>query len=452
MEKIAKDYVDFLSECKTERLCVRKIVEEAEKNGWRNLDGVKSLKAGDRVYVNKMGKALMLFTIGKDSIEKGMNILGAHIDSPRLDAKPNPIYEKAGIVYLNTHYYGGIKKYQWLTIPLAIRGVVCLKDGKTVEVNVGDEDSDPVFCISDILPHLAGKQMEKKARDIVDAEDLDVILGVNAKYADKADADDDSGKGRKSVRDAGKKNILSILKKKYGIEEEDLLSSELEVVPAGRARFLGFDGSMILGYGQDDRVCAYASFRAFMDVTDSARTACLLLSDKEEIGSYGATGMSSHLLDNAVAEVIDRLGVKGSVEMALRRCLSNSTMLSSDVNAAFDPLNADLYDFGNASKLGGGIVLNKYTGSRGKSGASDANPEFIAEIRNKFDRDGVKYQFAELGKVEAGGGGTIALYAAEFGMNVIDAGVAVLSMHAPWEITAVSDFLQTYKGYVSFLK
>ena len=453
MEKIAKDYVDFLSECKTERLCVRKIVEEAEKNGWRNLDGVKSLKAGDRVYVNKMGKALMLFTIGKDSIEKGMNILGAHIDSPRLDAKPNPIYEKAGIVYLNTHYYGGIKKYQWLTIPLAIRGVVCLKDGKTVDVNVGDEDSDPVFCISDILPHLAGKQMEKKARDIVDAEDLDVILGVNAKYADKADADDDdSGKGRKSVRDAGKKNILSILKKKYGIEEEDLLSSELEVVPAGRARFLGFDGSMILGYGQDDRVCAYASFRAFMDVTDSARTACLLLSDKEEIGSYGATGMSSHLLDNAVAEVIDRLGVKGSVEMALRRCLSNSTMLSSDVNAAFDPLNADLYDFGNASKLGGGIVLNKYTGSRGKSGASDANPEFIAEIRNKFDRDGVKYQFAELGKVEAGGGGTIALYAAEFGMNVIDAGVAVLSMHAPWEITAVSDFLQTYKGYVSFLK
>ncbi len=453
MEKIAKDYVDFLSECKTERLCVRKIVEEAEKNGWRNLDGVKSLKAGDRVYVNKMGKALMLFTIGKDSIEKGMNILGAHIDSPRLDAKPNPIYEKAGIVYLNTHYYGGIKKYQWLTIPLAIRGVVCLKDGKTVDVNVGDEDSDPVFCISDILPHLAGKQMEKKARDIVDAEDLDVILGVNAKYADKADADgDDSGKGRKLVRDAGKKNILSILKKKYGIEEEDLLSSELEVVPAGRARFLGFDGSMILGYGQDDRVCAYASFRAFMDVTDSARTACLLLSDKEEIGSYGATGMSSHLLDNAVAEVIDRLGVKGSVEMALRRCLSNSTMLSSDVNAAFDPLNADLYDSGNASKLGGGIVLNKYTGSRGKSGASDANPEFIAEIRNKFDRDGVKYQFAELGKVEAGGGGTIALYAAEFGMNVIDAGVAVLSMHAPWEITAVSDFLQTYKGYVSFLK
>ena len=448
MDKIIKDYIGFLSECKTERLCVRRIIREAEKKGWKNIDEVGKLSAGDKVYVNKMGKALMLFRIGKDPIEKGMNILGAHIDSPRLDAKPNPVYEKSGVVYLNTHYYGGIKKYQWLTIPLSICGVVCLKDGSTVEIRIGDEPSDPVFCISDILPHLAYKQMEKKAKDVVDAEDLDVIIGMNEKFAEKSEDEDK----KKSVRDAGKKRLFEILKKKYKISEEDLLSSELEVVPSGPARLMGFDESMILGYGQDDRVCAYASYRAFVDAEESDRTSCLLLSDKEEIGSYGATGMSSHLLDNAVSEVIDRLQNGGSVEMAIRRCLSNSTMLSSDVNAAYDPLNADLYDSNNASNLGGGIVLNKYTGSRGKSGASDANPEFIAKIRARFDADKVKYQFAELGKVEAGGGGTIALYAAEFGMNVIDAGVAVLSMHAPWEITSVSDFVETYKGYLSFLK
>ncbi|HAL18756.1 MAG TPA: aminopeptidase [Spirochaetaceae bacterium] len=448
MDRIVKDYINFLSECKTERLCVRRIIDEAEKKGWKNIDEVGKLSAGDKVYANKMGKALMLFRIGKDPIENGMNILGAHIDSPRLDAKPNPIYEKTGVVYLNTHYYGGIKKYQWLAIPLSICGVVCLKDGSTVEIRIGDEPSDPVFCISDILPHLAYKQMEKKVKDAVDAENLDVIIGMNGKFKEDGESEDK----KKSVRDAGKKRIFEILKKKYKISEDDLLSSELEVVPSGPARLMGFDESMILGYGQDDRVCAYASYRAFVDSEESYRTSCLLLSDKEEIGSYGATGMSSHLLDNAVSEVICRLQESGGVEMAIRRCLANSTMLSSDVNAAYDPLNADLYDPDNASNLGGGIVLNKYTGSRGKSGASDANPEFIAGIRARFDSDKVRYQFAELGKVEVGGGGTIALYAAEFGMNVIDAGVAVLSMHAPWEITSVSDFVETYKGYLSFLK
>lgn len=447
VSKFGDGYIEFLSKCKTERECVNFIVKELEKDGFKDIDKVNDVKSGDRVYYNKMGKALVAFKIGDDDIEKGMNILGAHIDSPRLDAKTNPIYEKDGLVYLNTHYYGGIKKYQWITLPLALHGVVCLKNGKRVDVCVGEDEDDPVFCISDILPHLAYEQMAKKASEFIEAELLDVIIGSTC---DKARDDDNKDDDKKDVN---KDNILSILKKKYSIEEEDFVSSEIEVVPSGKARYSGFDKSMVLGYGQDDRVCAYSSFKAFMDTKNQSRTLCLLLSDKEEIGSYGATGMDSALFDNAVSEVVYRLKKSSQTDtnIRIRRALSNSYMLSSDVNASYDPLNPNLYDKQNASALSEGLVFNKYTGSRGKSGASDANPEFIALIRDKLDKDGVKYQFAELGKVEAGGGGTIALYAARFGMNVIDAGVSVLSMHAPWELTSVYDIEMAYKGYCSFL-
>ena len=442
-ESLINSYKQFLDKGKTERECVSQIISLARQEGFKDISECDSLKAGDKVFVQKMNKAIALFVIGSDSIENGMNILGAHIDSPRLDVKQNPLYENDFLVYLNTHYYGGIKKYQWVTLPLAIHGLVCKKDGSSVQVCLGESADDPVFCISDILPHLAQKQMKESASDFITGESLDLICGSGIPSKDD---DKDSKKDKPSA----KKAILSILKEKYGIEEEDFGSAELEIVPAGNARDLGFDRSLILGYGQDDRSCAFTSVQAILESKAGSRTNCCLCVDKEEIGSVGATGMGSHFFENSLAEVIARLS-QGYSDLTLRRCLANCNMLSSDVNAAFDPMNSDLFDKANASFLNGGIVFNKYTGSRGKSGASDANPEFIARLRGLLDKVGVKYQMAELGKVDQGGGGTIAYLAAKYGMNVLDAGVSVLSMHAPWEITAKEDIEQAYNAYKAFL-
>ena len=445
---LIKGYKDFLTEGKTERECTLFLIKEAQKNGYKDINEVTELKAGDKVYVNKWGKAIALFNIGSESLEKGLNILGAHIDSPRLDVKQNPLMEKDFLVYLNTHYYGGIKKYQWVTLPLAIHGVVCKKDGSVINVNIGENADDPVFVISDILPHLAQKQMKETAAEFIPGESLDLILGSEIP-PEKAEENADKEKKEKSEKNKAKKNILKILNEKYGIEEADFGSAELEIVPAGSPRDLGFDRSLILAYGQDDRSCAYASARALFESQAKKRTNVCLCVDKEEIGSVGATGMESHFFENAVSEVIARRGDYS--ELTLRRCLNNSYMLSSDVNAAFDPQNADLFDKDNASFLNGGIVFNKYTGSRGKYSASDASPEFIAKLRKVLDDAKVKYQMAELGKVDQGGGGTIAYLAAKYGMYVLDAGVAVLSMHAPWEITAKEDMVQATNAYKAFL-
>ena len=443
-EQFICEYKNFLNNGKTERECVLQLISLAEEKGYKNINDFETLKAGDKVYITKMNKAIALFEIGKDSLENGLNILGAHLDSPRLDAKQNPLYEKENITYLNTHYYGGIKKYQWTAIPLAIHGVVCKKDGSTVNIVIGENIDDPVFCISDILPHLAQDQMKDKASDFIKGEDLDVLMGASIPTK-KSDTD------KKDSKEKSKKIVLELLKEIYGISEDDFESAELEIVPAGKARDLGLDRSMILGYGQDDRSCAYASFAAMMEVKATKRTNCCLFVDKEEIGSVGATGMASNLFENMIAEVIART-CKTYSELSLRRCLENSFMLSSDVNAAYDPLNPGLYDKENASILGGGVTFQKYTGSRGKSGASDANPEFIAKVRAAMAKAKVSYQMAELGKVDQGGGGTIAYHAAKYGMNVLDAGVAVLSMHAPWEITSKEDICQMYEAYKAFLK
>lgn len=443
-EELISGYKKFLDNGKTERECVQQIIEIAESKGYKDISNFGKLNPGDKVYITKMNKAIALFEIGKDKLENGMNILGAHIDSPRLDAKQNPLYEKDSIVYLNTHYYGGIKKYQWTTLPLAIHGVVCKKDGSTVKIVIGEDESDPVFCISDILPHLAQEQMKDKASDFIKGEDLDVILG-SANPSEKKESKDE-----KKDKDFAKKSILKLLKEKYGIEEKDFTSAELEIVPAGKSRDLGFDRSLILAYGQDDRSCAFTSMQAMLDTQAKNRTTCCLFVDKEEIGSVGATGMASNLFENMVSEIVARTESQYS-ELTVRRTLSNSNMLSSDVNAAYDPMNANLFDKENASSLGGGIAFQKYTGSRGKSGASDSNPEFIAKIRRAMDEANVSYQMAELGKVDQGGGGTIAYHAAKYGMNVLDAGVAVLSMHAPWEITSKEDIKQIYNGLKAFL-
>ena len=443
-EELISGYKKFLDNGKTERECVQQIIEIAESKGYKDISNFEKLNPGDKVYITKMNKAIALFEIGKDKLENGMNILGAHIDSPRLDAKQNPLYEKDSIVYLNTHYYGGIKKYQWTTLPLAIHGVVCKKDGSTVKIVIGEDEAEPVFCISDILPHLAQEQMKDKASDFIKGEDLDVILG-SANPSEKKDSKDE-----KKDKDFAKKSILKLLKEKYGIEEKDFTSAELEIVPAGKSRDLGFDRSLILAYGQDDRSCAFTSMQAMLDTQAKNRTTCCLFVDKEEIGSVGATGMASNLFENMVSEIVARTETQYS-ELTVRRTLSNSNMLSSDVNAAYDPMNANLFDKENASSLGGGIAFQKYTGSRGKSGASDANPEFIAKIRRAMDEANVSYQMAELGKVDQGGGGTIAYHAAKYGMNVLDAGVAVLSMHAPWEITSKEDIKQIYNGLKAFL-
>lgn len=440
LEKLCKSYMDFLSNCKTERECVHEIVSKAKKAGYMDLDEAiaskKSLKPGDKVYAVCMDKAVAMFCMGSEPLEKGMNILGAHIDSPRLDVKQNPLYEDGEMAYLDTHYYGGIKKYQWVTLPLAIHGVVAKKDGTIVTINIGEKEDDPVFCVSDLLIHLAGEQMDKKASKVVEGEKLDLLVG--------------SIPLEKEEKDAVKKGVLEILEKEYGMEEEDFVSAELEIVPAGKARELGFDRSMILSYGQDDRVCAYTSLDAMLKVENPKKTSCCLLVDKEEIGSVGATGMRSQFFENSLAELMALCTQYH--DLTLRRCLKNSRMLSSDVNAGFDPLYAASFEKNNASYCGSGMVISKYTGSRGKSGSNDANAEYLADLRRIFDENHVRYQTAELGRVDAGGGGTIAYILSLYGMEVIDCGVAVLSMHAPWEVTSKADVYETQKCYVAFLE
>jgi aspartyl aminopeptidase len=453
LNKLNDSYREFLSNCKTERECVDFFVDEAIKDGYIELsEAIKSgkkLKAGDKIYAVNMNKSIVMVKLGKKPLEEGVNILGAHIDSPRMDIKSNPLYEDGGIAYLDTHYYGGIKKYQWVTLPLAIHGVVCKKDGTTVIVNLGEEADDPVFFISDLLIHLSAKQMEKKASVVIEGEDLDVVIGSRPiTDTKKKSAKDDEDKEEK---EAVKKGVLKLLKDYYDMDEEDFLSAELEVVPAGRAYDAGIDRSMIMGYGHDDRVCSYPSFRAIMDTSAVERTAVCILTDKEEIGSVGATGMTSLFFENVMAEIVALATGKES-QLTLRRMLSNSRMLSSDVNAGFDPKFASSFDKKNTSYLGKGMVLCKFTGSRGKSGSNDANAEYLAFLRKTFDDDDVQYQLAELGKVDLGGGGTIAYILAKYGMNVIDCGVAVLNMHAPFEVVSKADVYETYRGYVSFLK
>lgn len=439
IEKLSDNYRNFLDKGKTERECVRQAVKMAEKAGYKNLDEFiengKKLEAGDKVYSVYMDKSIAMFNIGKKPIEEGLNILGAHIDSPRLDIKQNPLYEDSGIAYLDTHYYGGIKKYQWVTIPLAIHGVVVKKDKTKLDIVIGEDEKDPVVFISDLLVHLSQTQLEKKGAKVVEGEDLNVIVGnIPVKGKDK---------------NAVKQNILKLIKDKYNFSEEDFVSAELEVVPAGKARNAGMDSSMIMAYGHDDRVCAYTSLVAMLEKKKVNTTSCLLLVDKEEIGSVGATGMRSKFFENMLAEVLDRMGVYS--ELTLRRTLANSKMLSSDVSAAFDPTYAAVYEKNNAAYLSKGIVINKYTGSRGKSGSNDANAEYVGIIRNIFDKHKVAYQTAELGKVDQGGGGTIAYIMALYGMNVIDSGVAVLNMHAPYEVVSKADVYEAKKAYVAFI-
>ncbi len=436
VDAFADEYREFLDEGKTERECVDYIVNAVEKKGYRELQDVikkgEKLSTGDKVYSVCMNKSVVMFRIGKKPMAEGMNILGAHIDSPRLDVKQNPLYEEGGFAYLDTHYYGGVKKYQWVTIPLSLHGVIIKKDGTTVEVNIGENEDDPVFFISDLLIHLAQEQLEKKAGKVIEGEALDIIIGNKPVTFGKENSD-------------GKND-----KKTYDVEEEDFLSAELEVVPAGKAREAGLDRSMILGYGQDDRVCAFTSLKAMVDVEDTERTACCLLVDKEEIGSVGATGMQSKFFENMVAEVMNLTGEYS--ELNVRRCLAFSCMLSSDVSSAFDPSFASSFDKKNVAYLGGGMVFNKFTGSRGKSGSNDANAEYLAYIRHIFEKEEVNFQTAELGRVDLGGGGTIAYILALYGMNVIDSGVAVLNMHAPWEATSKADVYEAKRGYEAFLR
>ena len=443
--KFCEDYKKYISDCKTERECAAEAIKIAKKAGYKDLKTIIAkngkLKAGDKVYACHMGKTLALFNIGKQPLENGMKILGAHIDSPRIDVKQNPLYEDSDMALLDTHYYGGIKKYQWVAMPLAIHGVVALKNGKTVDVVIGEDKNDPVVGVTDLLIHLAGEQMEKKGAKVVEGENLDILIGS---IPEKAET-----KAEKDAKESVKTGMLRILKEKYGIEEEDFFSAELEVVPAGPARDYGIDRSMIMGYGHDVRVCAYTSLIAMLDVKDVDKTSVCLLVDKEEIGSVGATGMHSKFFENMVAEVLNCLGDYS--EIKLRRALINSKMLSSDVSAAFDPLYPSAFEKKNAAFLGKGMVFNKFTGSRGKSGSNDCNAEFLGEIRNMLDKQKVCYQSAELGKVDVGGGGTIAYILAQYGMEVVDSGIPVLSMHAPWEIVSKADVYETMLGYKAFL-
>ena len=450
LDRVCEGYKRFISDNKTEREVCAASIERARAAGYRDLkelvaQGV-ALKAGDRVYASNHGKGVLLVQLGTEPLEDGLNILGAHIDSPRLDVKQNPLDEKNELVTLDTHYYGGIKKYQWVAIPLAIHGVVCKKDGPTVDVCVGESADDPVFCVSDLLIHLSKDQLSKTASDVIEGELLDVIVG-NRPVKVEGDAGE-KGEGG-AAKSAVKAAVLDLLARELGIDEEDLLSAELEVVPAGGAREMGLDRSMILGYGQDDRVCAYTSLVAQLDCKEPARTAVTLLVDKEEIGSVGATGMTSRFFEDAMAEVLDLAGERGP--LALRRCLRRSRMLSSDVSAAYDPSYASVFEPKNSCYLGHGLTFNKYTGSRGKSGSNDADAEYVALIRRCMDDAGVHFQTAELGKVDAGGGGTIAYILAKYGMDVIDCGVPVLSMHAPWEATSKADVYEAYRGYKAFL-
>ena len=444
IDSLCEGYKDYLFKGKTEREGTKYVIEKAKAAGYISLEEAlkknKKLKAGDKVYAVCMGKTIALFNIGKKNLEKGMNILGAHLDSPRLDVKQNPLYENSELAYLDTHYYGGIKKYQWVTLPLAIHGVVAKTDGSVVDIVIGEDESDPVFCVTDILIHLAQEQMAKKANVAVEGENLDLLIASRPlKFK----------KDEKDTKDPVKKNVLAILKKKYGIEEEDFISAELEIVPAGKPRDMGIDSSMIIAYGQDDKVCAYTSLIAQLNVKNPEKTSCTLLVDKEEIGSVGATGMQSKFFENCVAEILELAGYNSS--LSLRRCLSNSCMLSSDVSAGFDPLYANCFEKKNAAYLGRGMVFNKFTGARGKSGSNDANAEYIGKIRGILEKNKVYYQTAELGKVDVGGGGTIAYILSLYGMEVIDCGVAVLNMHAPWEVTSKADIYETERGYEAFL-
>ena len=441
----AEDYRKFISDCKTERECVREFVLQAKKAGFKELqtliDAKTQIKPGDKIYVDHMGKAMALFVIGEEPLEKGMNILGAHIDSPRLDLKQVPLYEDTQMALLDTHYYGGVKKYQWVTLPLALHGVFAKKDGTVVTVNVGDKPGDPVFGISDLLIHLSADQLEKKAAKVIDGEKLDILIG-----SIPTEQSEDSEK----VKDTVKANMLRILEAEYGITEEDFLSAEIEAVPAGMARDYGFDRSMIMGYGHDDRVCAYPSFQAILKMTQPKITSVCLLVDKEEIGSVGATGMHSRFFEDSVAELLDLSGAYS--ELSVRRAMRNSKVLSSDVSAAYDPNYPEVMEKRNAAYFGKGLVFNKYTGSRGKSGSNDANAEYMAKLRRILDDAQVTFQTSELGKVDQGGGGTIAYILANFGMQVIDSGVAVLNMHAPWEIISKVDLYEAFLGYQAFLK
>ena len=459
LEALAVDYIDFISENKTERECAAAAIAAAEDAGYDSLaDCIAAgtpVGPGSKLWACAQGKAVILVHVGAAPISEGMNILGAHIDSPRLDIKQNPLYETSDFALLDTHYYGGIKNYQWTALPLALHGVVAKTDGEVVEVNIGDDPADPVFCVTDLLPHLGAQQMDKKGSKVVEGEDLDVLVGNRPLAATDADeADDGAGKaeGDKASKDPVKAYVLALLSDKYGIAEEDFLSAELEVVPAGRARDLGFDRSMVIGYGQDDRVCAYASLAAQLALGDDipARTAVCVLVDKEEIGSVGASGMASMFFENTIAEIMALAGE--SSPLRLRRALTRSRMLSSDVSAGFDPAYASVFEAKNSAYLGRGLVFNKYTGSRGKSGSNDASAEYVALVRRIMDDAGVSFQTAELGRVDAGGGGTIAYIPAKYGMDVIDSGVPVLSMHSPWEVTSKVDIYEARRGYEAFLR
>lgn len=445
LHEISEKYKECLNLGKTERECVNLTVEMAKAVGYRSLEEVlkagAALTPGDKVYAVCMGKTIALFQIGQEPISKGMNILGAHIDSPRIDIKQNPLYENEDFAYLDTHYYGGIKKYQWVAQPMALHGVVAKKDGTVVDVVVGEKDTDPVMVITDLLPHLGAKQMDQKASLVIQGENLDILIGNRPM---------EKGENEEEVKEAVKANILNILKDAYDMEEEDFLSAELELVPAGKARDCGLDRSMILSYGQDDRVCAFTSLFAMLDVENTLKTTCCLLVDKEEIGSVGATGMHSRFFENVVAELVALN--EGESELKTRRALQNSRMLSSDVSAGYDPLFADVFEKRSAALISRGISFNKFTGSRGKSGSNDANAEYIGKLRKVFDDANVAYQFTELGKVDAGGGGTIAYIMANYGMEVIDSGVAVLNMHAPYEVSSKADVYEAVKGYRAFLR
>ena len=433
-------YIDYMSLCKTERECVLTSIDMAMALGYRDLEEVieneEKLKPGDKVFINNKDKALALFLIGEEPLEKGMRIIGSHVDSPRLDLKQNPLYEDSDLAMMETHYYGGVKKYQWVTLPLALHGVVIKKDGTKIDVVIGEESSDPVVGISDLLIHLSADQLQKKANVVIEGEDLNLLVGNMPLEG--------------SEKDAVKANILNILKEKYDFEEADFLSAEIEVVPAGRAREYGLDRSMVMAYGQDDRVCAYTSLMALLEIDKTRYTSVILLVDKEEVGSNGATGMHSKFFENTVAEVMDRLGEYSSLK--LRRALSNSKMLSADVTAAYDPNYPSVMEKKNSSYFGKGLVFSKYTGARGKSGCNDANPEFMAWLRNIMDENDIAYQTAELGKVDQGGGGTIAYILAEYNMEVIDCGVALQNMHAPWEVASKLDIYETMRGYKAFLE
>lgn len=432
-------YKKFMSKCKTERECVNEVIELAKAQGYKDIEDYikenKKLHPGDKVYANNKGKTIALFIIGNEPMEKGLKILGAHIDSPRLDLKQNPLYEDSELSLLETHYYGGIKKYQWVTLPLALHGVVVKKDGTIIDICIGEDDNDPVVGVSDLLIHLAGDQMGKKGDKVVEGEDLNVLVG--------------SMPLKDTEKDAVKANVLKILKEKYDFEEEDFLSAEIEIVPAGKARDYGLDRSMVMAYGHDDRVCSYTSLMAMFDIKETDKTCCCLLVDKEEVGSVGATGMHSRFFENIVAEIMDSL--EGYSDLKFRRCLSNSKMLSSDVSAAFDPNYPAVMEKKNAAFFGRGMVFNKYTGARGKSGCNDANAEYMAELRRIMEKHNVSIQTAELGKVDAGGGGTIAYILAQYNMEVIDCGVALHNMHSPWEVASKVDIYETMKGYRAFL-